>query len=52
MMSKVRYTMQVAPVIDVKTSDGRSRAMKKLVDNVPKGIEYVNEKLPLRCVLL
>ncbi|PWA49889.1 hypothetical protein CTI12_AA477100 [Artemisia annua] len=48
MMSKVRYTMQVAPVIDVKTSDGRSRAMKKLMCCVPKGIEYVTEKLPLR----
>lgn len=52
MMSKVRYTMQLAPVIDVKTTDGRSRVLKKLVDYVPKGIEYVNEKLPLRCVLL
>lgn len=44
-----RHVMQLAPILDVKSVDGRSLALTKLLCYLPREISLKSQEIPLRC---
>lgn len=52
MTTQFQYTMRLTPVLDVQPTEGRNRAISKLMHYIPERISLENEDLELRCALL